>query len=264
MAASLASTLCGIPVSNLFGLASAPRTQTYDQLRRARNAGFGFAECKTIPDQPTPDLSSRYAFSPDEKTMENIEVVYAGDPDGFLRDISVVTAEDESWVVGMSLMARYDQDIWRRHVEKCVWGTGVTGIDPKRGTGVKFIAVNVSCPHGLKNRGMGKAMGLVPEIVADVVRWTQEVVGNMPILVKLTPNGDLDLIVEVARTACKLGAHITAANTMNGVVEFDHSVFPPPPHARGAVPYQWAGGIQDHDRRYIWRSGTLSQRRDLR
>ena len=54
-------------------------------------------------------------------------------------------------------------------------------------TGVDGIELNFGCPHGMSERGMGAAVGQVPEYVEMVVRWCKQY-SRMPVITKLTPN----------------------------------------------------------------------------
>ena len=54
-------------------------------------------------------------------------------------------------------------------------------------TGADGVELNFGCPHGMSERGMGSAVGQVPEYVEMVTRWCKQHT-RMPVLVKLTPN----------------------------------------------------------------------------
>ncbi len=49
------------------------------------------------------------------------------------------------------------------------------------------IELNFGCPHGMSERGMGAAVGQVPEYIEMVVRWCKQYT-RMPVITKLTPN----------------------------------------------------------------------------
>src|SRR3546814_17549895 len=63
---------------------------------------------------------------------------------------------------------------------------------------------NLGCPHGMCERGMGSAIGQVPEFVERTTRWVREAV-NIPVFTKLTPN--ITDILEPAEAALAGGAH---------------------------------------------------------
>jgi dihydropyrimidine dehydrogenase (NAD+) subunit PreA len=54
-------------------------------------------------------------------------------------------------------------------------------------TGADGIELNFGCPHGMPERGMGAAVGQVPEYVEQVTRWCKTYC-SLPVIVKLTPN----------------------------------------------------------------------------
>ena len=54
-------------------------------------------------------------------------------------------------------------------------------------TGCDGIELNFGCPHGMSERGMGSAVGQVPEYIEMVTRWCKQYT-RLPVIVKLTPN----------------------------------------------------------------------------
>ena len=54
-------------------------------------------------------------------------------------------------------------------------------------TGADGIELNYGCPHGMSERGMGAAVGQVPEYCEQITGWVMEV-SKIPVIVKLTPN----------------------------------------------------------------------------
>ena len=54
-------------------------------------------------------------------------------------------------------------------------------------TGCDGFELNFGCPHGMCERGMGSAMGQVPDYTCMVTEWVKEV-APFPVIVKLTPN----------------------------------------------------------------------------
>jgi len=54
-------------------------------------------------------------------------------------------------------------------------------------TGADGIELNFGCPHGMSERGMGSAVGQVPDYTCQIVEWVKEV-ATIPVIVKLTPN----------------------------------------------------------------------------
>jgi dihydropyrimidine dehydrogenase (NAD+) subunit PreA len=98
-------------------------------------------------------------------------------------------------------------------------------------TGADAVELNFGCPHGMSERGMGAAVGQVPEYVEMVTRWVKEGT-KLPCLVKLTPNiSDIRL---GSRAAYKGGADgVSLINTINSIVAVDLDAMSPLPMVDG-------------------------------
>jgi dihydropyrimidine dehydrogenase (NAD+) subunit PreA len=98
-------------------------------------------------------------------------------------------------------------------------------------TGADGIELNFGCPHGMSERGMGSAVGQVPDYACMITEWVKEV-ATMPVIVKLTPNvGD---VTAVGRAAVNGGADaLSLINTINSIMGVDLDTFAPKPHVRG-------------------------------
>ena len=93
--------------------------------------------------------------------------------------------------------------------------------------GADALELNLSCPHGMGEKGMGLACGQDPELVETILRWTTSVAGGVPIFAKLTPNvTDIVHIAEAARRGGAAG--VTATNTVSGLMglQADGSAWP--------------------------------------
>ena len=81
------------------------------------------------------------------------------------------------------------------------------------------VELNFGCPHGMSERGMGSAVGQVPEYVEMVARWCKAHT-RMPVIVKLTPN--ITDVRQPARAAKKGGADaVSLINTINSIMNID-------------------------------------------
>ena len=81
------------------------------------------------------------------------------------------------------------------------------------GAGVDLIEVNISCPN-VKAGGM--AYGTRPELAAEVTREAKRHAGQVPVMVKLSPN--VTDITEIARAAEEAGADaLSRINTLRGM-----------------------------------------------
>jgi len=79
--------------------------------------------------------------------------------------------------------------------------------------GPDALELNLSCPHGMGERGMGLACGQDPVLVRDICKWVREV-SPIPFFAKLTPNvTDVRVIAQAAKEGGADG--VTAVNTVS-------------------------------------------------
>ena len=69
-------------------------------------------------------------------------------------------------------------------------------------SGAHALELNLSCPHGMGEKGMGLACGQDSSLVRNICKWVRAAV-KIPFFAKLTPN--VTNIVDIA-TAAKEGA----------------------------------------------------------
>ena len=81
------------------------------------------------------------------------------------------------------------------------------------GAGVDMIEVNISCPNV---KAGGLAYGTRPELAAEVTEMAKSHAGNVPVMVKLSPN--VTDITEIARAVEAAGADaVSLINTIRGI-----------------------------------------------
>jgi len=86
--------------------------------------------------------------------------------------------------------------------------------------GCDGIELNFGCPHGMSERGMGSAVGQVPEYIRMVAEWAKDV-ATVPVIVKLTPN--ITNILPPAKAARDGGADgVSLINTINSIMRVDY------------------------------------------
>jgi dihydropyrimidine dehydrogenase (NAD+) subunit PreA len=215
--ADLTTTFAGIRSPNPFWLASAPPTNTGDQVRRAFDLGWGGAVWKTLGD-PIIDTSSRFgALDVGGQRMvgfNNIELITDRPLAVNLREIREVKRSYPDRAVIVSLMVE-SKDDWRDIINATI-DTGCDGIE-----------LNFGCPHGMCERGMGSAVGQEPEVLKIVAGWAVEY-STVPVLIKLTPNiGD---ILEPGVAAVEAGVHgLSLINTIKSLIGVDLDRFVPYP-----------------------------------
>ena len=97
--------------------------------------------------------------------------------------------------------------------------------------GADGLELNFGCPHGMSERGMGSAVGQVPEYCEQITGWVKEK-ARTPVIVKLTPN--ISDIRMPARAAKRAGADgLSAINTINSITGIDLDTFQPNPNVDG-------------------------------
>jgi len=98
-------------------------------------------------------------------------------------------------------------------------------------TGADGIELNFGCPHGMSERGMGAAVGQVPEYIEMVTRWCKDYY-DKPVIVKLTPN--IADIRKPALAAKNGGADaVSLINTINSITSVDLDGLCPEPAIDG-------------------------------
>src|ERR1700719_2407389 len=219
---TLATTFCGIACPNPFWLASAPPTNCGEQIMRAFDAGWGGAVWKTIG-EPITNVSSRYSsIDWDGRRMmgfNNIELISDRSIEINLQEMAEVKRRYPQHVVIASLMVESKREIWHDIVQRA------------EDAGADGLELNFGCPHGMSERGMGSAVGQVPEYCEQITSWVKEK-ARTPVLVKLTPNiSDIRII---ARAAKRGGADgLSAFNTINSITGIDLDTFVPRPNVDG-------------------------------
>jgi dihydropyrimidine dehydrogenase (NAD+) subunit PreA len=222
-APSLASDTAGIKSPNPFWLASAPPTNCGEQIMRAFDAGWGGAVWKTIG-EPIVNVSSRYSSidwnGQRMMGLNNIELISDRQVEVNLREIAEVKKLYPKNAVIASLMVESKRETWHTIVRQ------------SEDAGADGLELNFGCPHGMSERGMGSAVGQVPEYAEMITAWVKEV-ARTPVLVKLTPN--ITDIRAVARAAKRGGADgLSAINTINSITGIDLDTFVPRPNVDGA------------------------------
>src|SRR3984885_770829 len=210
--ADLRTTFAGIRSPNPFWLASAPPTDKAYNVVRAFRAGWGGVVWKTLgEDPPVVNVSSRYggvSYNGQRLAgMNNIELITDRPLELNLQEIKEVKRDWPDRALIVSLMVPCEEDSWKAILAR-VEDTGADGLE-----------LNFGCPHGMSERGMGAAVGQVPEYVEMVTRWCKQY-SRMPVITKLTPNvTDIRMPAEAAKRG---GADaVSLINTINSVMGVD-------------------------------------------
>jgi dihydropyrimidine dehydrogenase (NAD+) subunit PreA len=220
--ADLSIDFAGIKCPNPFWLASAPPTNTGDQIMRAFDAGWGGAVWKTLGN-PIVNVSSRFGGVDYGNTklmgLNNIELITDRPLEVNLREIREVKRRYPKHIVIASLMVETKEE-WREIIMKA------------EDAGADGLELNFGCPHGMCERGMGSAVGNEPAVLEEIARWAVEF-AKTPVIIKLTPNiGD---ITEPGEAVLRSGAHaISLINTIKSIVGVDLERMVPLPRVGNA------------------------------
>jgi dihydropyrimidine dehydrogenase (NAD+) subunit PreA len=224
--ADLRTTFAGITSPNPFWLASAPPTDKEYNVVRAFKAGWGGAVWKTLGEDGPPIVNvsgPRYGaiHGADRRVVgfNNIELITDRPLQVNLDEVKRVKRDWPDRALVVSLMVPCDEDSWKK-ILKRVEETACDGVE-----------LNFGCPHGMSERGMGSAVGQVPEYVEMVTRWCKQHT-RMPVIVKLTPN--VSDIRKPAEAAHRGGADaVSLINTVNSIMGVDIDAMSPMPKVDG-------------------------------
>jgi dihydropyrimidine dehydrogenase (NADP+) len=178
---------------------------------RAFDLGWGFGVTKTysLDKDMITNVSPRivgtgirHGSNPSGYT--NIELISEKTARYWVDGVKELKAKHPEKVVISSIMAGYSKEDW----QELALLTAESGCD--------MMELNLSCPHGMGERGMGLACGEDPVMVEEITRWVVDVVPDMPIFPKMTPN--VTNIRTIAGGAYAGGAAgVTAINTVASI-----------------------------------------------
>ncbi|WP_085993265.1 NAD-dependent dihydropyrimidine dehydrogenase subunit PreA [Oceanobacillus senegalensis] len=220
--ADISINFAGIQSPNPYWLASAPPTNTGYQVQRAFEAGWGGAVWKTLG-EPILNVTSRFGahhFNGQRVAgFNNIELISDRPLEVNLKEIYETKKLYPDRVIIASIMVEPKRENWHEIVKK-VQDVGVDGFE-----------LNLGCPHGMSERGMGSAVGQHPDLVEKVTMYAKEA-AEVPVITKLTPN--ITDIRETAKAAQRGGADaVSMINTINSLVGVDLDTWNPEPNVNG-------------------------------
>ncbi|KAJ8957488.1 hypothetical protein NQ318_020514 [Aromia moschata] len=184
-------------------------------IRRAFEQGWGFVVTKTfcLDKDHITNVSPRIVrgttagnnYGPQQGSFLNIELISEKCTDYWLTGIKELKKDFPTKVIIASIMCGYIEEDWRELAKKA------------EDSGADMLELNLSCPHGMGESGMGLACGQKPELVREISRWVRDTV-KVPFFIKLTPN--ITNIVDIAKAAYEGGASGGAAiNTVSGLMK---------------------------------------------
>ena len=168
------------PSRNPFWLASAPPTDKgYNVARlRGRLGRRGLEDARRGPaDRQRQRPALRRADVADRRLIgfNNIELITDRPLQVNLDEIARVKRNWPDRAIVVSLMVPCEE-AWKKRILPMVEDTGADGVE-----------LNFGCPHGMSERGMGSAVGQVPDTSDGHGRWCKQY-SRLPVIVKLTPN----------------------------------------------------------------------------
>ncbi|MEY3146530.1 MAG: hypothetical protein RL342_2201, partial [Pseudomonadota bacterium] len=183
-------------------------------VERAFKAGWGGVVWKTLGEEGPPVVNvngPRYGaiWGGDRRLLglNNIELITDRDLELNLSEITQVKRDWPDRAMVVSLMVPCEEQSWKAILPR-VADTGADGIE-----------LNFGCPHGMSERGMGAAVGQVPEYIEMVTAWCKQY-SKLPVIVKLTPN--IADIRHPARAAKAGGADaVSLINTISSIMGVD-------------------------------------------
>lgn len=164
--------------------------------------------------------TSGHIFGPGQGSFLNIELISEKTAAYWCKSVAELKADFPKNIIIASIMCGYNQADWTELANMAE--------DSK----ADALELNLSCPHGMGERGMGLACGQDPELVRNICRWVRKAT-TIPFFAKLTPN--VTNIVDIARAAYEGGADgVTATNTVSGLMALKADATPWPGIGRGA------------------------------
>jgi len=206
--------MCGMKFINPFGIASAPPATTSAMIRRAFEAGWAFAVTKTfsldkdlvtnVSPRIVRGTTSGHQYGPQQGSFLNIELISEKRSKYWCKSIRELKKDFPDRIVIASVMCTYNAEDW---TELC---------QEAEASGADALELNLSCPHGMGESGMGLACGQDSVLVRNICQWVRAAV-KIPFFVKITPN--ITDIVAIARAASEGGADgVAAINTVSGLM----------------------------------------------
>ncbi|MCQ2973096.1 MAG: FAD-dependent oxidoreductase [archaeon] len=238
---SLEVELDGNKYLNPFGLAASPPSGTYECIRRAFKAGFGWCVTKTINLDKDIQRDNDFRITKCDNgpfltnTYFNLCLQTELSCGYWLDAIKKLKQEFPDRIIIASICCTDNKEDWQWLVKKCL-EVGADGFE-----------LALSCPNGAHGQSgnvdessIGVSIGKVPEAIQRITEYVVEVANGKPVYPKLTPN-----VTEITKTvmgAIKAKANgITTINTVCGIPKFypDGTPFP----QVGTEKYIMSGGI---------------------
>ncbi|MEW5821617.1 MAG: NAD-dependent dihydropyrimidine dehydrogenase subunit PreA [Cyanobacteriota bacterium] len=230
----LSVNFCGVEFENPFILAAAPPSDELEMVKNAFRMGWAGAVLKTthvkeeIVDLVYPMMSSIEYEGKRVSALGNIDLVSEYDIDEIEYRIKELKKEFPNKVVIGSMMGGTKED-WQQLASRLAKA------------GADIIECSFSCPQGSMGKRPGAMLGQDPDLSKIVAGWVKEAAGNVPVVIKITPQ--VADIVEVVEKLKEGGADaVCAANTIPSLMGIDLDTFVPYPNVGGKSTYSGLSG----------------------
>ncbi len=223
----------GIPLENPFILSAAPSTDEISIVSRGLESGWAGAILKTTSmpetrvDLAYPMMSS---FGSDDTLMGmgNIDLISAYHIDEVAKRTSRLKSDFPDKMIAASIMSG-SKDGWQ------------TLVKILKDAGADLIECSFSCPQGNVGEDPGKMLAQSESATEHVAGWVKEAAGDLPILIKITPQ--VTDIVAICKAVQRSGCDgVTASNSMPALMGIDLETLRPIPDAGGYSTYSGLTG----------------------
>lgn len=229
----LKTNFLGINLENPFILSAAPSTDELDIARAGLEAGWAGLVLKTTSLKTTKvDLAYPMMSSFKDKNeligMGNIDLISIYHIDEIAKRVSILKSEFPHKMIAASIMSDTKEG-WRSLVREL------------KDAGVDLIECSFSCPQGNVGEDPGKMLAQSESATAKVAAWVKEAAGDLPVLIKITPQ--VTDIVTIVRAILKSGCEgITASNSIPVLMGIDIGMLTPIPSVGGFSSYSGLTG----------------------
>ncbi|MFQ5983800.1 MAG: NAD-dependent dihydropyrimidine dehydrogenase subunit PreA, partial [Woeseiaceae bacterium] len=183
-------------------------------VNRGFEAGWGGAVWKTLGEDPPivnvngPRYSALHSNERRVIGFNNIELITDRPLGVNLDEIRQVKRDWPDRALVVSIMLPMKEETWAKYIPM-IEDTGADGFE-----------LNFGCPHGMSERGMGAAVGQVPDYIQMATEWCKKH-ASIPVIVKLTPN--VTNILPPAAAARDGGADgVSLINTLNSIMRVNY------------------------------------------
>lgn len=210
---------CGLEFENPFILASGPPTRNAEMILRGFAQGWAGAVTKTISLVPTRSPKPRLAVINNTRSLVNIELISSDSAVQWIKWIKQIKKTASDKIIIASIMASTKPTDWQRLARMMA------------DSGADALELNVSCPHGMPEKGMGSLIGQDPKLAGMATKAVKKAV-KIPVIVKLTPN--VTDIKVIARACTDNGADaLSGINTVKSLPGVDINTLSPMPSVQG-------------------------------